>query len=48
MPQRLSQILSFGNIEGDEFQNPILRDDADNHGSMRLIIYVDKWYSAGF
>jgi len=44
--QRLPQHTGFGDIDGNELQNPILRDDADNHCTLSLIIDVHQRNSA--
>ena len=44
--QRLAQHLSLLHIDGNELQDTILGDDADDHFTVGLIVYVDDWYAA--
>jgi hypothetical protein len=45
--ERLPQLLRLPHIDGDKLQNPVLRDDAHDHGTMRLVVDIDEWDSAG-
>jgi hypothetical protein len=39
--QRLPQHLRLLDVDGDELEQPVLRDDADDHGAVRLVVDVD-------
>ena len=43
MSQRLSKQLHLRNIDRDKFQDTILGDNADHHGTLGLIINIDQW-----
>ena len=40
--QWFSEILRLPNIDGDEFEDSILRDDADDHVALSLIVGVNN------
>ena len=42
LSQRLPQHLGFGDVDGNELQDPILRNDADNHGPLSLVVHIDQ------
>ena len=48
MSQWLAEELCFGDIDGHELENPILRYYADHHGSFGLIVYINQRNPAGF
>lgn len=47
LSQWLFQLLRFTNIDGHEFQNAILSDDAQNVRSIRLAVIRYERYSSG-
>lgn len=47
MPQRFPEQLGLVYVDGDELQDAVLGDDADDHGPSGLVIDVDQGYTAG-
>lgn len=43
----LLQELRLDDVDGDELQQPVLRDDADDHLATRLVVDVDEGDAAG-
>lgn len=39
--QRLPQHLCLLDVDCDELENPVLRDDTDEHSTLRLVVNVD-------
>ena len=44
--QRFPQHTCLRDVDGNELQDPILRDNADNHRTLGLIINIDQWNPA--
>lgn len=40
--QRLAQVLSVFDVDGDELEDAILSQDTDDHGALCFVINVDK------
>lgn len=47
LAQRTTELLRIGDIDGNEFQDTVLRDDAENVGPLGLAIAGDEGDTAG-
>ena len=45
--ERFLELLNLLDIDGDEFENTVLGDDADNGFAAGLVVHVDKRYPPG-
>ena len=42
LANRLLQALRLGDVDGDELEDAVLRDDVDDHGALGLVVDVDE------